>query len=64
MMFLRTALAPLRSWSVSSQQGARRNAMVQLNALAAVRAQRAEVQEFVDAALSARVVPLRHAGHA
>jgi len=64
MTIFRTALAPIRSWSVSSQQRARRNAMVQLNALTAVRAQRTEVEEFLAAALAPTVLPLRHAGHA
>ncbi len=51
MLVFRTPLARVHAWSVASQQRARRNAMVQLNALAAVRAQREEVQEFLAAAL-------------
>ena len=36
----------VRTWSVESQQGARRNAMVASTALAARRAEREDVEEF------------------
>ena len=48
----------VHTWSVESQQGARRNAMVASTALAARRAEREDVEEFF-AALKPREQVLR-----
>jgi hypothetical protein len=61
---LASLVARARSWPVDSQQVARRNAMVACTALAARRAEREEVDEFmagvrVDAAVAARRVAAR-----
>lgn len=52
MLVFRTPFTQINNWAVSSQQRARRNAMVQLTALAAVRAQRDEVRDFLEARLA------------
>jgi hypothetical protein len=59
-----TPLAPLsvlwgrvRSWPVDSQLGARRNAMVASTALAARRAERTDVEEFLTALAAPPATP-------
>jgi hypothetical protein len=46
---LSLVLGRVHTWSVESQQGARRNAMVATTALAARRAEREDVAEFLGA---------------
>ncbi len=65
MLVFRNPLTHVNNWAVSSQQRARRNAMVQLTALSAVRAQRDDVRDFLAAALAPpRSVDLPTAEHA
>lgn len=58
---IRPVTRPLTQWAENSQREACRNAMVASTALAAVRRERDEAQEYVDSALARRA---RRAGSA
>ena len=53
----------VRAWPVQSQQGARRNAMIACTTLAARRAERQEVEDFLEALTPSSPHPLPVALH-
>lgn len=56
-------LGRARAWPVESQQGSRRNAMIACTALAARRAEREDVEAFLDAAEDRRQPVAAPAAH-
>lgn len=62
MNLFRQPLLWLEAWAISSQQGARRNAMVATTALARRRAELLEVEEYL-AGLTARTLVATVAVH-